>query len=115
MKNISKLAVALSLSGVMFAAVTLPASADTTQTQTSTINCTAGAYGQNSTCTTSTSQNQTVPTNVLGQTIVYNRQGVPTTTPLAPTAVDPTILTAGIATIVTTAGGAILTLKKKRV
>ncbi len=126
MNTQTKIALASLLTLPLMAIFSSSVSADVSQTQnlsqSYTVNCTTGAYGQNSTCTATGNQNgeqtqNVTSNNVLGTTpIVYRNNGTPVYKhKIVNTGVDPQVIVAGVATMITTAGGAIVTLKKRLV
>jgi hypothetical protein len=99
MKNIHKAVVAILIAAAITGAFVKPAQADTNQN--ATINCsTSGSYGQ----TTCTVNQNNVENNVLGVTKVHKTVDAGMDTPTA---------AAAVAGLITSTGGAIITLKKK--
>lgn len=106
MKTLSKLVIALMITAGLLVVYSKEANAQQTINQNATVtqNCTTGAYGQNNCYTTvnqTAVQNQPVVTRTGRVHAVQN------------TGVDQNTLMAAAATIVTSAGGAIVTLKSK--
>ncbi len=106
MKAVSKLVIALMITAGLLFVYSKEANAQSIeQNATVTQNCTTGAYGQNNCYTTVTNNATQVTTPVVTRTgRVHAVQN---------TGVDQNTLIAAAATIVTSAGGAIITLKSK--
>ena len=108
MKKFAKILLVIGVVAACLTFYATEAKADTTQNNTTTINCTTGSYGQNTCYSTN---NQTSST-VLGTTTVSPSRSF-TYTNLANSGMDPQTTVIAITTLVTTAGGAILSIKKK--
>jgi hypothetical protein len=106
MKTVSKLVIAFMITAGLLFVYSKEANAQSIeQNATVTQNCTTGAYGQNN-CYTTVTNNATQVT-----TPVVNRTGRVHT--VENTGLDQNTMIAAVATLVTTAGGAIVTLKSK--
>jgi hypothetical protein len=114
MKKIAKIAAALTLSAVLFSSFATAVSADTVkQEQELKLNCTAGSYGQSSSCTAEGKQSQTVEINGIKYFVRNDGTRVRIHTP-ANTSVDSVALAGIIATAVTTAGIGFVSFKKRQ-
>ena len=109
MKNISKLIFAALLTAGLMTAFTKTVEAQQQNAEnnsTVNVNCTTGAYGQSNNCYAITNQsiNQVMGTTTERQNLYHPTVGA---------SVDGNTFAAGVITMITTAGGAIITLKKK--
>lgn len=107
MKNISKAVMTFALLAGLFMAYAAPANAQqATQNNTVNVNCSTGAYGQSVNCPVTTNQ-------VINQNVNTQRRNLFHDTTRVNTGLDTTTVTASVVTLVTTAGGALITLKSK--
>jgi hypothetical protein len=122
MKKLAKLAAAVALSAVVLGSFSTTVSAQTvTQeqelNQSVRVNCTTGAYGQNTTCTAEGSQNgrqsQTVVIDGVRYFVRNDGTRIRVHAPVN-TSVDTVTMTGLIATAVSVAGAGLLTLKKRK-
>lgn len=122
MKKLTKLAAAVALSAVVLGSFSTSVSAQTVSqgqelNQTVSVNCSTGAYGQNTTCTAEGSQtgrqSQTVVINGVRYFVRVDGTRVRIHTPVN-TSVDGLTMAGLVATAVTATGAGLLTLKKRK-
>ena len=102
MKQLTQVATTAAILAITLSGFAGKAFAETTQSATTTTTCTTGAYGQNN-CYSVTNQN--VNTQVLGTTVTHKPVNA---------GLDLHTTSVAVTTLVTSATGAVITLKKLR-